>query len=113
MASGTRARRTHARRPQTLARRIPLARGEAQPEVARLDRADDRIAIAGGLDLDPGAADVRLAVGVVRGDLWQTDRGGVVLRPIVTRVGDLDGVDREPVPADDGDPAGRLVQRQI
>ena len=44
-------------------------------ELAGADRADDGVAIAPGVDLDPRLAEVDGAVGVVGRDLRERDRG--------------------------------------
>src|SRR4029453_7962077 len=81
-------------------------RGEAQPEVARLDGAEYAGRAPGGFHLDPRAAELRLPVRIVGGDARQWDGGDVVLGPIDAGVSDfhrLDGPARGP----DGGDAGQ------
>src|SRR6185503_13988198 len=73
--------------------------GEAEPEVARPDGAENRVRVPRGLHLDPCASELRLPVGVVGGDAGQWDGGDVVLGAIDASVGDfyrLDGPARAP-----------------
>src|SRR5438093_12593212 len=72
-----------------------LAGGEAQPELTRTDRANDRVAFARGVDLDPRLAEVDGPVGVVGRDLHERDLGGLVDRPTLPGLRDLDRVEVE------------------
>src|SRR5215831_4834742 len=82
---------------------------EARREVSRLDRAQNGIGIARGVDFDPGAADVASLVGVVRRHLGQVDRLHVVFWLIDARVRYLHGVDGDPLTADPADASQRLI----
>src|SRR5258705_13503193 len=85
--------------------------GAADPpgDLARLDRAQDRVRVPGRLDLDPGAPEVFVPVPVVGGDLGKRDRVDVVLRLVDPGVGDLHRVDRQAVARDGSDAPGRLL----
>src|SRR4029453_1753881 len=84
------------------------ALAEPQPHVAGTDSADDRVAVARGVDLDPRAAEVRRPVRIVGSDLHQRDGLGVVGRPVEPGVGHLDGIERPAEVPDDADAVERL-----
>src|SRR2546422_3064574 len=67
---------------------------EADAEVAGADGADDRVAVARRLHLDPGAAEMWWPVRVVGGDLRERDRLRVVERAVHPGVRDLHGLQR-------------------
>src|SRR4029453_7648032 len=87
--------------------------GEAPPELAGADRADDGVAVALGVDLDPRLAEVNGAVGVVGCDLCGGDRGGFVQRIAPARFGDLDRVEGDAAGADAPDALQRLLDREV
>src|SRR6266851_3726617 len=52
---------------------FPGSGGETHAEIARLDGLDDRVHVPRRLHLDPGPTEVRVAMGIVRGDLRQRE----------------------------------------
>src|SRR4029453_1109781 len=90
-----------------------LVGGEAPPELAGADRADDGVAVALGVDLDPRLAEVDGAVRVVGRDLRERDRGGFVQRIAPARFGDLDRVEGDAAGADAPDALQRLLDREV
>src|SRR5207245_1604623 len=86
---------THAVETATLGLR------EADAKVAGADGADDRVAVARRLHLDPRAAEVRRPVRVVGGDLDERNLLGVVERTVHPGVRHLHGLER-PAGATDG-----------
>src|SRR5215510_3087886 len=77
--------------------------GDHRAAVAGADGADDGVAVQPGLHLDPGAAEVRGAMGVVGGDLDERDLLGVVDRPVEASVRHLHRVEGQARRPDDPD----------
>src|SRR5262249_60932204 len=91
----------------------PQPSGKADLDVAGADGADDGIPVARGVDLDPGATEVRRSMRIVGGDLHQGNRLGVVQGPVEPGVGHLDRRQR-PAGCPDGlDALERLVEAQL
>src|SRR5215831_7432977 len=68
-------------------------RGEAQPEVAGLDGAEDGVGAPSRLHFDPRAPELRLPVRVVGGDTGERDGGDVVRGLIDAGVRDFHRLD--------------------
>src|SRR5262245_44935843 len=90
-----------------------LVGGEAPPELAGADRADDRVAVAAGVDLDPRLAEVDGAVRVVGRDLHEGDGRGFVQWIAPARLGHLDRVEGDAAGADAPDALQRLLDREV
>src|SRR5512138_3403121 len=70
-----------------------LVRGEAPAELPGADRADDGVAVAPRVHLDPRLAEVDRAVRIVGRDLHEGDRGGLVERIAPAGLGHFDRVE--------------------
>src|SRR5262245_2565250 len=89
-----------------------LGLAEAEREIAGTDRPDDRVAIAGRVDLDPRAAEMHGLVRVIGRYLDERDRRGIVEGPIEARVRHLDGVERHPFAANHPDAPERVLHAE-
>src|SRR5262245_24451838 len=85
---------------------------EAEREIPGPDRPNDRVAIAGRVDLDPRAAEMHGLVRVVGRDLDERDRRGIVEGPVVAGVRHLDGVERHALAANDPDAPERVLHAE-
>src|SRR5580765_1330250 len=86
---------------------------EAPTELSGADRADDGVAVAPGVDLDPRLAEMNRAVRVVGRDLHERDRRGLVQRIAPARLGHLDRVEGDAAGADAPDALQRLLDREV
>src|SRR5262245_10912899 len=89
-----------------------LVGGETASELTGADGADDGVAVAPGVDLDPRLAEVDGAVRVVGRDLHERDRRRLVERITPTRFGHLDRVEGDAAGADAPDALQRLLDRK-
>src|SRR5258705_69275 len=91
----------------------PLVGGEPPTELAGADRADDGVAVAPGVDLDPRLAEVDGAVGVVGRDLHEGDRGRLVEWIAPAGLRHLDRVEGDAARADSADALPGLLHRRM
>src|SRR6266850_172894 len=91
----------------------PLVGGEPPTELAGADRADDGVAVAPGVDLDPRLAEVDGAVGVVGRDLHEGDRGRLVEWIAPAGLRHLDRVEGDAAGADSPDALHGLLDREM